>query len=373
LPKPAAAKPSEKGDTSRVFPADPLPTDGLKAVDARVRLKVKRLIVGGITVNDVDIGVALGAGRLDIKPLAAVVSGGKINASLVVDGSRAPLALSVNVDSRGIDYGALLKQLKITDIATGKLDATLNVKGRGGSLRAIMAGLNGRVRIVTEGGKIDSGILNVVSSDIMAALPFVDSKGDKEIRCGVIDFDIRKGRATVKTLIFETGGLSMIGTGSINLADESIDLKINPRAKKVSLLKLAMLPVNVGGTLASPSALPDIGGAAIGAVTGTVSTAKDIASGGLSAVGSLIGIGGKKDGGGNSLDDTDYCKLALAGKPLVRAKSAPQASPKASSSSSLPAAKGQEPASDSTLGKVDKKLDEIGKGIGGALKSLFGK
>ncbi len=371
LPKQAAAKPSEKGDASRVFPADPLPTDGLKAVDARVRLKVKRLVVGGISVNDVDIGVALGAGRLDIKPLAAVVSGGKVNASLVVDASRAPLALSVNLDGRGIDYGALLKQLKITDIATGKIDVKINVKGRGGSVRAIMAGLNGRARIVTEGGKIDSGVLNVVSSDIMAALPFVDSKGDKEIRCGVIDFDIRKGQARAKTLIFETGGLSMIGTGSINLADESIDIKINPRAKKVSLLKLAMLPVNVGGTLANPSVLPDIGGAAIGAVTGAVSTAKDIASGGLSAVGSLIGIGAKKEGGGNSLDDTDYCKLALAGKPLVRAKPAPKAQP--SSSSPPPAAQGQEPASGSTMDKADKKLDEIGKSIGGALKSLFGK
>ncbi len=368
LPKQAAAGPSKSGDTSRVFPADPLPTDGLKAVDARVRFKAKRLIAGGITVNDVDIGVALGAGRLDIKPLAAVVSGGRIDASLVVDASRAPLAVSVNLDARGIDYGALLKQLKITDIATGKFDAKVNVKGRGGSIRAIMAGLGGRARIVTKGGKIDSGILNVVSSDVLAALPFVDSKGDKEIRCGVIDFDIRKGRAKAKTLIFETGGLSMIGTGSVNLADESIDLKINPRAKKVSLLKLAMLPVNVGGTFANPSVLPDIGGAAIGAVTGAVSTAKDIASGGLSAIGGLVGIGGKKDGAGNSLDDTDYCKLALAGKPLVQAKPAS----KASAVSSSPATQSQEPASGSTLEKVDKKLDEIGKGLGGALKSLFG-
>jgi hypothetical protein len=123
--------------------------------------------------------------------------------------------------------------------------------------------------------------------------------------------------------------------------------------------------------------LPDIGDAAIGAVTGAVSTVKDIASGGLSAVGNLIGIGGKKDGGGNSLDDTDYCKLALAGKPLVRAESAPQASPqatpKASPSLSSPATPSREPDSGSTMDKVDKKLDEIGKGIGGALKSLFGQ
>ena len=85
--------------------------------------------------------------------------------------------------------------------------------------------------------------------------------------------------------------------------------------------------------------------------------------------GTLVGIGGKKDGGGNSLDDTDYCKLALAGKPLARAKPAPKASP----SSSSPATQSQEPASGSTLDKADKKLDEIGKSIDGALKSLFGK
>ncbi len=91
--------------------------------------------------------------------------------------------------------------MKLTDIATGKVDAKINIKGQGASVAAIMAGLNGRTRIVTEGGKIDSGVLNVVSSDIVAALPFVDSKGDKDIRCGVVDFDIRKGQAKAKALV----------------------------------------------------------------------------------------------------------------------------------------------------------------------------
>ena len=103
---------------------------------------------------------------------------------------------------------------------------------------------------------------------------------------------------------------------------------------------------------------------------------KDIASGGLSAIGSLVGIGGKKDGAGNSLDDTDYCKLALAGKPLVRAKPAPQIPPQATPKASLstsPSTQSQESASGSTMDKADKKLDEIGKSLGGALKSLFGQ
>ncbi|NQV82326.1 MAG: AsmA family protein, partial [Rhodospirillales bacterium] len=276
-----ALLPKQKSSSApkvRVFPGDPLPLAGLKAVDARLQLAIKRLVQNAIAVDDIKLSLVLNSGRLDVKSLTAVVNGGTVDASLVVDGSVAPSALAVNLDVRGTDYGALLQQLKLTDIATGKVDVTLNVKGRGASVRAIMAGLNGHARAVSQGGKIDSGLLNIVSSDILAALPFINSKGDKEIRCAVLDFNIRGGQANAKTLVFETGGMSMIGTGDINLKDETLALRVDPRAKKVSLLKIAMFPVNVGGTLAAPSVLPDMGGAVVGAVTGAVSTAKDIAS-----------------------------------------------------------------------------------------------
>ncbi|MCH8238172.1 MAG: AsmA family protein [Proteobacteria bacterium] len=372
-PAPAGkAPPKAKGD--RVFSADPLPTDGLKAVDARVKIKIGRLVTGGIAVNDIEVALVLGAGRLDVNPLKATIAGGRINANLVLDGSGAVPAITINLDAKQIDYGNLLEQLKLTGIASGKVDAKINLKGRGSSVRAIMAGLNGRARIVTQGGKIESGLLNILSADVMSALPFVDSKGDKDIRCAVIDFDIRKGRAAAKALVFETGGLSLIGRGGVNLKDETIDINIEPRAKKLSLLKLAMVPVNVGGTLAEPSAVPDIGAAAIGAVTGAVSTAKGLATGGLSALGGLVGLGGKKGQGGSSgdVDDTDYCQLALAGRPLVRAKAAkpPTAAEPAAQS---PAAEKQPTPTGSTVEKVDRKLEEIGKSLGGALKGLFGK
>ncbi len=367
LPPSKQPKDSGKSDRDRVFSADPLPTDVLKSVDAKVRLKAARLLSGGVVVKDIEVLLVLGGGRLDIKPLRATVGGGKINANVVFDGSGPTPALTINLDARQVDYGAVLKQLKVTDIASGKIDGKINLKGRGGSVRAIMAGLNGRVRLVTEGGQVESGLLNVLSADIISALPFVDSKGDKSIRCGVVDFDIRNGQAQAKALIFETGGLSMIGAGGINLADETIDIKIKPRAKKLSILKLAMVPVNVGGTLANPSAAPDLAGTVVGAV----STVKDIATGGASVIGKLVGIGGGKSSGQTSseVDETDYCKLALAGKPIRRATAKSQPAP----ATTPPPSETDKGTTGSTMEKVDKKLDELGKDIGGALKSLFGK
>lgn len=372
LPRGTAAPAAKK--TERVFPAEPLPVDGLKAADGRIRLKARRVIAGGIAVESVDLGLVLADGRLDLRPIAAVVGGGRIDGEAVLDGARPTPAVTIAVTARQVDYGAVLKQLQLTDIAHGKLDATVEIKGQGGSFRAIMAGLDGRARIITEGGQIDSGLLNVLSADVTSALPFFDSKGDKSIRCGVVDLDVKKGRAAAKTLVFETGGLSMIGSGGINLEDETIAIKIDPRAKKLSVLKLTLVPVNVGGTLANPTALPDVGGAAVGAVTGAVRTAKDIATGvaegGVKVLGGLVGIGGDNKTGGQaqSVDDTDYCKLALAGRPLT-----PTPTPATTTTApATPAAPPQEK-SGSTADKLDKKLDELGKGIGGALKGLFGK
>jgi uncharacterized protein involved in outer membrane biogenesis len=367
LPPSKQPKDSGKSDRDRVFPADPLPADVLKSADARVRLKAARLLSGGVAVKDVEVLLVLGGGRLDIKPLRATVGGGKINANVVFDGSGPTPALTINLDARQVDYGAVLKQLKMTDIATGKIDGKINVKGRGGSVRAVMAGLNGRVRLVTKGGQVESGLLNVLSADVMSALPFVDSKGDKSIRCGVVDFDIRNGRAKARTLIFETGGLSMIGAGGINLANETIDIKINPRAKKVSILKLAMVPVNVGGTLANPSAAPDLAGTVVGAV----STVKDIATGGASVIGKLVGIGGDESSGqaSSEVDKTDYCKLALAGKSIQRATAKSQPAP----ATAPPPSETDKGTTGSTMENVDKKLDQLGKDLGGALKGLFGK
>ena len=148
-PAPAGkAPPKAKGD--RVFSADPLPTDGLKAVDARVKIKIGRLVTGGIAVNDIEVALVLGAGRLDVNPLKATIAGGRINANLVLDGSGAVPAITINLDAKQIDFGNLLEQLKLTGIASGKVDAKINLTARGSSVRAIMAGLHGRARPVTQ-------------------------------------------------------------------------------------------------------------------------------------------------------------------------------------------------------------------------------
>ncbi len=78
LPKSeGAAKPAPAAGAGdgRVFPADPLPLDGLKAADAEVKFTAKTIIVQGMQVTDVDLGVDLKSGKLTFRrspPVSAV-------------------------------------------------------------------------------------------------------------------------------------------------------------------------------------------------------------------------------------------------------------------------------------------------------------
>lgn len=357
---PAKTPPPARADDGRVFPADPLPLDGLKAADAELAFQAKRVLHEGLAIEDVSVGLSLKGGRLQVKPLAAAVSGGRVAGEAALDASRAPASLSAKLEVRKLDYGRLLDHYGVKNMVSGVLDVTVEASGDGASVRAIMAGLNGKLRVVTENGKIESGALKIASADVLSALPFFKSEGDKDLRCGVVHFDVASGLATGRTILIETGGLSVVGRGTVNLADETLNLTVDPRAKKTSLLKLAAVPVKVGGTLARPSVVPDAAEAAAGLVKGVVGGATGVAGGVKGLIGGLVG----QEATGKSVDETDYCVLALAGKPLTPAKgAAPAAAP-------LPAAGGQPQAPQQ---QPQNPVEDVVKGVGGAIKGLFGK
>ncbi len=132
----------------------------------------------------------------------------------------------------------------------GLVDANIDVSGAGGSVRQIMAGLNGSSRIVTKDGKLESGALNIVSTDLTSIF---NSADDKKIICGVIDHRITKGMANTHALVFETGGISVVGTGAANLADETLKMRVEPRAKKPNIASRSRWSRSTSkGTFAKP-------------------------------------------------------------------------------------------------------------------------
>jgi len=351
----APAQPAK--DDGRVFPADPLPLDGLKAADANVAFDAKTVKVQGTTLGDVKLRLNLSNGRLDISELAAKAFDGTIVGKVSLDASKKAPPVSAKIKVTQLDYNKLLASQGMKDTVSGKADADIDVSGAGGSVRAIMAGLSGKVRVQTKDGRLENNAANIVSNDLMSMF---DSDDGKKIVCGVVHYDITKGQAAARAFVLETGGISVVGTGSANLASETLKMRVDPRAKKTSLATAVMVPVDITGTFKKPEWAIDAAAMAGNVVAGAARTAGAIATGGLSLLVEKVAKSTVV-----KTDATDYCTPALAGKKVVPGKMAE------AKSADQPAKK---PATSAVPKVEDVKKDPAGavEGITKGIKGLFG-
>ncbi|MEE8515262.1 MAG: AsmA family protein, partial [Alphaproteobacteria bacterium] len=335
--KAKATKTPTGGGKKRLFSAEPLPLDGLKAMDADVTIHAGRIVANGAELRGVDARIKLAGGRLRIQPLMAGLAGGGISGDISLDAAAKVPAVKAKLVLKKIDVGALLKDMKISDQIKGKIDLDVNVRGGGRSLGAMMASLGGRASLVMGKGSVDSGYVDLIGADLLqfAASP----QGMTRVNCLVARFNIAKGIATANGLLFDTERMTVRGEGNINLGAEKIRLKFTPKPKQRSLINVAV-PWWVTGDLASPSVTPDETAIATG-IAGT------LLLGPLAlAVPLVTGGSGEKN----------PC-LAALNKP--RAQTKPAQAPQT-----------QEPAK---RGGIEGMLDDIGKGISKGFEDLFGR
>src|SRR5690606_27858617 len=110
----------------------------------------------GTNVEAIDVIAKLNGGKLLLDPMAAMIAGGRLAGKATLDASAATPALDADLSVDKLDLGGLLKDRGVTDMLTGKISTKIDARGRGNSVRAMMAGLNGETEIVMDEGVIAS-------------------------------------------------------------------------------------------------------------------------------------------------------------------------------------------------------------------------
>jgi uncharacterized protein involved in outer membrane biogenesis len=331
--------PAATGGDGRVFPDDPLPLEGLKAVDATVKISIETLIAA-VEATKVELGLSLKGGDLKVAPLKAVVAEGTLEESLRLNGARATPTLDATLKILKFDLGKFLGDLAITDLFEGRINVVVDLKGRGGSVRKIMAGLNGKTQIAMGAGRMKNTALDTFiggPAKFLTELFVGKSSEYTVINCMVSQFDIVNGLATSKAMLFDTDYATITGAGTVNLASEAIKLDIDPRSKSATVS--AAVPVEIRGTLSKPEFGVNKLAAArkIGGILGGIVFSPALIIG-------LVDTG------------TGEQTLCAGGGKAAARKAAPTPTP-----------------TPSTAGNpVGGALKSIEKGIGGALKGLFG-
>ena len=316
----ALLPPAEKPKTGRVFPDDPLPVEALHAANVELTLSVDSALLRGIEIGASRLTVKLEEGALAIAPQIAL-GGGALSGEVTARAAEPAIALAIDLKGEGIEAGSLVNQIGGKPLLTGgPTNLRVKIKGKGASVRAIMAGLDGRLRARIGSGKIQNAVLDKVGGDMLVQVlgllnPAAERDDHTVLECAAVLFKIVDGTATAdQGIAMETEAFTVVGSGTVDLETEALDIGLRPQAREglgLSVGSLAGL-VRVGGTLASPKPTAD----AAGVISAGAQAGAAVATGGLSILAK-----GLLD---RATADPNPCATALGKKSKKEKKAAKQ-------------------------------------------------
>jgi uncharacterized protein involved in outer membrane biogenesis len=247
------------GGGQRLFSDEPLPIELLRALNASLTVTAAELVFGTSALSNVELSLRLENGLLEVTPFTLGYGPGTVTGGLTLDAGQEPPALAVQLQGSGLDLA-----VASGGAVTGSLAADLDLTGRGASPAAIAATLNGRSEFSSGDGRIDSNLLAVASSPLHGVLgPLFGGDSEVRLNCLVNRMSWKDGIGSNQGTAIDASTFSVIGNGTVNLRNETIDFYVDTWSKDTALVGLAV-PVTVRGPLASPSIAPDPAGTALG-------------------------------------------------------------------------------------------------------------
>ena len=284
----------------RLFPEDPLPFSLLAATDGQLAWQIDHLLVGGLVADQLGLTVSLKDGQWGVASDIRSLAGGHINADLAVDANSRPPAVALSVAGERVSLGQTLRAANLSAAAQGiPTDLKVSLKGSGNSIRALLARLNGDIVVTMGAGTLQLGPGDSPAVDLLSQLASWSKDSPSELptdmQCMVSRFTVAEGLARSETMLLDTSLMTVGGRGSINLANETLDLALAPKPKDASQLAAA-LPLDIGGTLVHPVVAVDQGAIVRGVVT-AVGAQNAPASGTAEANSCLASLGTAKKAG----------------------------------------------------------------------------
>ena len=303
-PAGAQAKPPPKEPPAKfVFDEAPLALDGLKQVDAKLRLALAEVRLEGATLRDVQGTLQVDAGRLTLEARAKGGVEGSLDAAVRLTPTRGGAAdldaklVAKNMRS-GLGAGG---EIGPKEVPATSMEASLTASGA--SARQMAAGANGRILVTQGAGKLAGGLIEMFGGDLMGELvgklnPFAAQDPYTKLECTVARVDIVNGQVTVKPVLVQSEKVTIIALGAIDLGTEDLKFDFNTQPRSGIGVSAGMFTnpfIELTGTLASPR----LGVGAKGATAGAAA----VATGGMTVI-----VGGLLD---RVRGGQDQCKATL--------------------------------------------------------------
>lgn len=237
---------------ARVLPAKPFKTGQWDSVDAEVTLKAGSIRAEDLPLENLVTHLSLRDSVLTLDPLDFGVAGGHLSGVVSLDGRKDPIQALAKIKARKIIIAKLFPKVELSKTSIGQINGEFDLTGSGNSVGRMLATSNGKVGLVIKRGEISQLMMEKAGLHLWEMLG-LNLTGDRlvKVRCGVADFDVKEGKMIADALIFDTEVTTLVGSGSIDLGQETLDLKLLQKTKNTSPLALRS-PIYIRGSFARP-------------------------------------------------------------------------------------------------------------------------
>lgn len=240
----------------RILPNAKLDVARLALGDADLNLQANEVRNPYLEISKLTLGLTLRGKVLKIDPLELTAPKGLLSATATIDGTSTPPQSNIVARLRNFELANQFPPIAngTEPALQGPLQARLHVEGPGASIRELLQLGSGALTASLGSGRIDPLAVEALGVDFGQAL---GQLGDEDrhsiaIHCIVARLALEGGTARATALIMDTPDSRIDGEGSIDLAQEEMDLRLISHPKDVSI-GAARTPITVTGPLAHPS------------------------------------------------------------------------------------------------------------------------
>ncbi len=246
----------------RVLPDARLDISRVRSMDARVSYRAGHVRSNRFNLRGFALDINLDRGLLRMNPLTLELAQGRIAGAASINARESVPVSTIDVRLSNARMETVFA-LRGDPPLTGSLYGRARLVGRGASVREAAAHANGALALVTPSGEVRQSLAELTGINVVRGLGLLLARDQSkiDIRCGVAHFDVRDGIAHTRNMLFDTRTMLIHGQGDVNLRNETLDLRLQGKPKRVRLIRVAA-PITVRDHWRDPSIGVDVGHAA---------------------------------------------------------------------------------------------------------------
>ncbi len=261
--KTAGETPAQKQEKAQakasksLFPSTPINMPKIRAADIHLKYRAEHIENKYTPFDKLVVALDIVDGKIELHPLDFVVGSGDIASTIsLAPGSNDLIHAKADVGFRHIELSRLMQATHAFKGA-GVVGGQARLDTVGNSLASMMGQGNGELKLaVASAGDVSALLVDIAGLEFgNALLSALGIPQRAKLDCFVLDMPLDNGIVSTKAFLLDTEEARVVGRGTIDLRQQTLDYSLTTRSKHFSIGSLPGA-IDLTGPITSPSIRP---------------------------------------------------------------------------------------------------------------------